>query len=536
MAYSVRDLAFLTMVSLAVPAGATSSELLHERVDACVEAKADGRRPTATAGDAEFLRRIYLDLAGRTPSTREAHNFLADQSPAKREALIDRLLAGADYPRRMAELFDAVLMERLGEHPAWTQYLQDAFAVNKPWDRIAREILRADPVDRVNRGASFFMAKRLEHYGENPVDYNGLAADVGRLFLGNDLRCAQCHDHISITDYKQRDFQGLLAFVRNAYVHDPKGPVVGEKPTTEKLAFASVFDKVKAETGPRVPGRDEVAVPSYQKGDEFLQPADRNAGAPAVPRFSPLSELSARLPSPENRAFARNTVNRLWLAMMGRGLVHPPDQHHSDNAPSHPELLDLMADEFVAHRFDVRWLLRELALSKTYQRSGVLPEGVEPPAPETFLIAHEKRLSAEQLLRSMLQATGDRDPIAGKGEDHGASMALRARFLKAFANPPREPEEEFSPTLGSALFVLNDGAVLGWLEPKPGNLVDRLAGLSDADAVAEELYMSVLSRPPTAEEREEVGVSLDEDPDKRPTALRHLVWSLLASTEFFTNH
>ena len=536
MAFSVRDLAFLTIVSLAAPAVATSSELLHERVDACVEAKAAGLRPGPTADDAEFLRRIYLDLAGRTPSAREARDFLADHSPAKREALIDRLLAGADYPRRMADLFDGVLMERLGDHPAWTQYLQDAFAVNKPWDRIAREILRADPVDKANRGASFFMAKRLEHYGENPVDYNGLAADVGRLFLGNDLRCAQCHDHIFITDYKQRDFQGLLAFVRNAYVHDPKGPVVGEKPTTDKLAFASVFEKLKAETGPRVPGRDEVAVPSFKKGDEFRKPADPKAGLPALPRFSPLSELSAQLPSPENRAFARNTVNRLWLAMMGRGLVHPPDQHHSDNLPSNPELLDLLADEFVAHRFDVRWLLRELALSKTYQRSGVMPEGVEPPAPESFLIALEKRLSAEQLLRSMLQATGDRDSTSGKAEERTDFTELRARFLKAFANPPREPEEEFSPTLRSALFVLNDGTVVGWLEPRPGNLVDRLAGLSGADAVAEELYMSVLSRPPTAEEREEVAASLDESPDKRPTTLRDLVWSLLASTEFFTNH
>ncbi|MEJ7639784.1 MAG: DUF1553 domain-containing protein [Singulisphaera sp.] len=122
--------------------------------------------------------------------------------------------------------------------------------------------------------------------------------------------------------------------------------------------------------------------------------------------------------------------------MMGRGLVHPPDQHHSDNSPSHPNLLDLLADELVAHRFDVRWLLRELALSKTYQRSGVLPEGVEPPAPETFLIALEKRLSAEQLLRSMLQATGDRDPTAGKAEERTDFTALRARFSKRSPTHP----------------------------------------------------------------------------------------------------
>jgi hypothetical protein len=404
-------------------AAVSGGEPLHERIDDLIAARSGGRAAAGPSEDAEFLRRVYLDLAGRIPSAREARAFLAERSPDRREKLVDRLLAGADYPRRMEELFDVMLMERLGEHPAWSRYLRESFAANKPWDRIAREILRADPEDGPNRGAGFFLAKRLDHFGENPVDYPALAADVGRLFLGVDLRCAQCHDHIFIGDYKQRDFQGLLAFVQNAVLQDLKGPVVGEKPTTQKQPFTSVFTRKSEATGPRLPWGEEVAIPEIKKGDEYFKPPDRKSARPGVLRFSPLAELAGRLPVAENRAFSRNIANRLWLAMMGRGLVHPPDQAHAENPPSHPELLDLLADDLVAHQFDLKWLLRELALSSTYGRSGLLPDDREAPPPSSFLVAAERRLSAEQLLRSMLQATGERDfdpESNGEGADRNA--------------------------------------------------------------------------------------------------------------------
>ncbi|MBX6312609.1 MAG: DUF1553 domain-containing protein [Isosphaeraceae bacterium] len=534
MSRPARALFVLAIAPLLCGTAATAAEPLHDRIDALIQARADGRSASPLADDAEFLRRVYLDLAGRIPSVEETRAFLADPSPEKRPALIDRLLSGPDYPRRMAELFHVILMERLGDHPAWTRYLRASFAANKPWDQMAREILRADPDDEAHRGAAFFLAKRLEHYGENPIDYPGLAADVGRMFLGIDLRCAQCHDHIFIDDYKQRDFQGLFAFIQNTFLQDPKGPTVGEKPTTQKLSYTSVFTRKASETGPRLPGGEEVPIPSIPKGDEYRKPPDRKAGFPGRLRFSPLAELAERLPVPENRAFVRNSVNRLWQALMGRGLVHPPDQHHADNPPSHPELLDLLADEFVAHRFDIQWLLRELALSRTYQRSSLLPEDGEPPPPESFLTAIEKRLSAEQLLRSMLEATGQHD--LASAEEGPEFEALRAKFLKAFANPPREPEDEFNPSLRSALFVLNDETVLGWLAPRPGNLIDRLAKQGDDRKVAEVLYLAVLTRPPTSEEQEEVASYLARNAERRAVALGHLAWALLTSTEFCINH
>lgn len=544
MTHLARGLLLLMAVVLVPVAASPADEPLHVRIDALIAAQGAGRPASPPADDAEFLRRVSLDLAGRIPSAQEVRAFLADPAPEKRAQLIERLLAGRDYPRRMQELFHVLLMERLGDHPEWTEFLRASFEANLPWDRLVREILAAAAHrDGANPAAAFFVSKRLENYGQNPVDYPALTRDVGRLFLGIDLRCAQCHDHLFIPDYTQQDFQGLSAFFQNTSLADAKAASVAEKPTTQKLEYASVFNKVKKQTGPRIPGAAEVEIPAFAKGEEYVVPPDPKKRSQGVPRFSPLSTLAERLPTPATPGFTRNIVNRLWCVMMGRGLVHPPDLHHSDNPPSHPELLDLLAVEFEAHHYDIKWLLRELALSQTYQRSSLLPEGRDDLPRESFLTANEKRLSAEQLLWSMLEATGPGlhnsttspdafcDWLFGK-----ITEGLRDKFVKVFANAPREPEEEFSPSLKTVLFVLNDEVVFELLTPQPGNLVDRLMKSTEADQVAEELYLSVLSRPPAPEERAEVAEYLARHADRRATALGHLAWALLASTEFCVNH
>src|SRR5262249_47781757 len=149
-------------------------------------------KPASARGDdAEFLRRIYLDLAGRIPSVQEARAFLQDNADDKRTKLVDRLLAGPDYPRRMAEQFHIMFMERLGDNPDWSKYLLSSFEKNKPFDEMTREILSASREESA-KGAAFFLSKRLENYGQNPVDYPALTRDIGRLFLGVNLQCAQC--------------------------------------------------------------------------------------------------------------------------------------------------------------------------------------------------------------------------------------------------------------------------------------------------------------------------------------------------------
>jgi len=214
---------------------------------------------------------------------------------------------------------------------------------------------------------------------------------------------------------------------------------------------------------------------------------------------------------------------------MGRGIVHPLDLHHSGNPPSHPELLDLLAQELVAHQYDLKWLIRELCQTQVYQRSSRLAGETEPP-PELFLTALEKPLSAEQLLNSCVQATGGLPGTMPPPDD------VRQKFLKAFANPPRDPEGEFAPSVKASLFVMNDGLLLSWLEPQPGRLTARLAELTDSAVLADELYVSVLSRPPTAAESARVQQFLDNAGDKRPQRIKWLTWSLLAATEFCVNH
>jgi hypothetical protein len=291
-----------------------------------------------------------------------------------------------------------------------------------------------------------------------------------------------------------------------------------------------VFEKVPMTTAPALPGMPMVEIPTVAKGMEFAVPPDKKSGEPGVPKFSTLAAVAEQLPRAENKDFTRNAANRLWFALMGRGLVHPLDLHHSHNPASHPELLDLLADEFASHKCDLKWLLRELALTKTYQRSSLLPAGnhgsepKEPPDPKSFAVSLERRLTAEQLLAATLTATGT---------DPKQADALRAKFLKAFANQPREAEDEVSPSLKAALFLLNDSAILDLVKPKAGNLVERAAKLGDA---ADELYLAVLTRKPTADERAAVLKVLAKHQEKRAEAVGRVAWALLASMEFGVNH
>lgn len=517
-------------MALAISAS-LAQEPLHVQIDKLIEAKAGGAM-SPPADDAQFLRRLYLDLAGRIPNAAETRAFLADGSPDKRTQVIDRLMASDEYPKRMQELFHVMLMERLGDHAEWTKFLRDSFAANKPWDQMTREMLCPDPDNEAIRGGAFFFSKRLENYGQNPVDYPGLVRDVGRLFLGVDVQCAQCHDHLFVDDYKQVDFQGLSAFLGTAFLRqDVKFPAVGENPLKQKLDFVSVFNPEKKSTGPRLPGGKEIEIPVFAAGEEFAKPPDKQKNIPGVLKFSPLKVLSQELPRTENEAFGRNIVNRVWWIMLGRGLVHPLDLHHKANPPSRPEIMSLLVSEFTAHKFDIKWLIRELALTQAYQRGSQLPEGATDVPPTSYRAAFEKPLSAEQLLQSMLLATG-----AGEGLPEAELTKVREKFLKAFANPPREPEVEHSPSVKAALFVLNDSVVLSWLKAKPGNLIERLVGMTEPEKLADELYISVLSRLPTADERTETAEYLGKRADRREIAVGHLVWALLASNEFAMNH
>lgn len=533
---------------LAVPVRASAQESLATRIDAQISAKAGGPLAARTT-DAEFVRRVYLDFAGRIPSTAEASKFVTDAAADKRAKLVATLSESPEYSWRMGQAFHVMLMERLGDDAGWESYLRASFAANKPWDQLAREILNPDAENEATRPAGHFLAKRLENYGQNAIDFPGLTRDVGRLFLGVDLQCAQCHNHPLIDDYKQYDFQGLFVVYSNITRRgDTKFPAVSEKALVKKIEFQSVFTSEKGATGPRMPFGMEFEFVAFKPGEEFSVPPDKKTNFPGKLKFSPLQVIAENLVKPDNRYFARNAVNRLWFVLMGRGLYHPLDLDHSQNLASHPELLDMLAQEFVSHQFDVKWFLRELAATETYQRSSLLPEGASDPDPAKFTVAIERPLAAEQMLRSLLEATGERarleppapgekppavtiEPPLPKYED------LAKKTTVAFSSAPRDPEIEFAPTLKGALYVMNSEPFLTLLKKRAGNLIDRCLALqAEPDKLADELYQSTLTRLPGEAEKAEVKEYLTKHEADREKAIMHLVWALLASTEFCTNH
>jgi hypothetical protein len=506
-------------LALVVPAPAAP---LHERIDRLI-ALGQGEQASQAAprsSDEEFLRRATLDLNGTIPSTDDIRKFTADTSAGKRAKAIDRLLANPNYARRMAQHFDVVLMERRKDtkvpRVAWEDYLKSVFAANRPYDEFVREMLAADGVDPKTRPAAKFLLDR-------DLEQHLATRDLSRIFLGRNLQCCQCHDHPHVESLKQAEYYGLYAYLSRSYLHPTAkapGAVIAEKADGE-VTFVSVFDKTMKQgmTNPKLPDAKTVAEPKPEKGKEYLSGTGKDVRL--VPAFSRRALLPDAVATVENKAFVRTAANRLWAMMMGRGIVHPLDADHSDNPPSHPELLNLLGKEFAAQKFDVKWLLREIALSEAYQRSSQVPKSFESVSENRYLVAILKPLSPEQLAQSLGDAT--------------SRPANIAAFRNAFAGQPGEPEDGKTTTLDQTLF-LKHGAVIrdGFTLAKPGNLADRLSKLKD-DAVADELFLAVLSRKPSESERTDILAMLKENKD-RPAICGELVWALLASGEFRFNH
>lgn len=356
-----------TLLAQASLAAALEPAGLHTAVDQYFAGR--GGPMAARCTDAEFLRRASLHLTGRPPSADETRAFLADSSPDKRARQIARLLDSPHYARHMSVVFDVMLMERRAyqnvTQDEWQKYLLESFRQNKPWNVLVREILSADGDEPALRAAARFALDR----GSEP---NLLTRDIGRIFFGRDMQCAQCHDHPLIDDYRQADYHGLLAFVAPGYAlvrkEGNKQVAIYAEKAGGDVPFESVFFKgTRHLTGPRLPDDVEVAEPFFYPGEEYqVAPAENVKPVPKFSRRAKLAELAA---SGGNRAFNENIANRLWAHLMGRGLVHPPDLHHSANPPSDPALLKLLGESIAAMNFDIRAFLRELALTEVYQRS-----------------------------------------------------------------------------------------------------------------------------------------------------------------------
>lgn len=521
---------------------ASAQAPLHQRIDQALAAKNPNFAAQAApaASDAEFLRRIHLDLTGTIPTTAELRAFLADNAADKRAKLIDKLLASPEHFRHMAHVFDVLFMERRPDkfikRDAWIGYLRMAFQENRPWDELVREILGADGFADEHRRppAKFYLDRAAEPHL--------LTKDISRLFLGMNLQCAQCHDHPRVKQYLQDDYYGIYAFLnRTTIFTDPKTKLVSlaEKADGD-VTYQSVFDpnKLTKTAAPKMVKAVALKDPDLPKGAEYVVAPAKDVRP--VPKYSRRAQLAGQLTDAANVPFRRNIANRLWAHMMGRGIVHPLDMDHPGNPPSHPELLDLLAEEIGTMKFDMRAFVRELALSAAYQRSSELPSGVADAAPDSYLAMNLKPLSAEQFAFSILQATGQTDAERLALGDKAAEMTLyqkmapsAATVVGMFAGPSGQAES-FQATLNQAFFIANGKVLRGWLAARNGSLMDRLMKLKDDGEVAEELYLSILTRPPSAEEKKEIAELLKVG--ERSAALREVAWALLASAEFRFNH
>ena len=526
-----------------------AAEPLHQAIDRLIAAGAGG--PVAgLSDDAEFFRRVHLDLAGNVPTPAAVRAFLKNSAKDKRTKLIHQLLAGDAFAAHWTDRLTVMLLERqnLGKvtDDEWRTFLTKQLKGKPRWDALAREMVGATGQGEARPAMKFL----------GTANHHAMTENVARLFLGMDLKCAKCHDHPSVDEWKQVHYWGLFAYLnqtKNATNSKDKLPYLVEGVATMKIEFQSVFKTEKESIGPQLPGGKEVAIPKFEKGQEFSKPAAD--GLPGVPKFRPRELLARDLTAKGNQFFSRNAVNRVWYLMIGRGLSHPLDEVHGQNPPSHPRLMELMMREFAAKGFDLKWLVREIALSATYQRSSRRPEGVKEVAAESYRTAHPKAMTPEQILRAVLRATGNTKWVTAlkapanaekfnrRGYFTGTNLELppsyeevKALWLLTYAEPAGTAEVDFLPGLNKALFLMNDRMIQDWLKPKQGNLVERLTKLKTPEAIAEELYLSMLARLPAGDEVATVAKYLKTNEKRRPAALGDLAWALLTSTEFRLNH
>ena len=484
--------------------------------------KARGITPAPVCDDRTFVRRVYLDLAGRIPTGKEADAFLKDTKSQNRARLVDRLLAGNDYPRNFREIWDVLLMgrhvgrrEQRRQDNGWYAFLEDAFRKNRPWNEVVHDIIVARPDSAEKRGAVWFVFERRNEYQQ-------IAEALAPVIYGTKVDCAQCHDHPLSREIKQAHYWGLVAaFNRGKNVeNDP--PAVAES----AIGGFVNFTNLKKESQPAVltlfTGRtiEEIRPAADTKQEDLPDRYVDPAAKVKVPKFSRRAELASAA-TQNNPLLARSFVNYTWAILLGRGIVHPVDEMNSKHPPSHPELLDWLARDFAAHQYDIRRLVRAIVLSRGYQLAAWT--GPKAPSPDAFAAAIEKPLTAEAMARSARIASGRSPDDAG----------LRQAFAESFPDIlPRVTRA----TIQQSMLLANSDKLTGLFKPEPGTAAQRLAEMPAVEERVREAFRLALSRQPDAAELAQGAKYLKNRADQPGEAAGQLLWALVAGPEFLTNH
>ena len=386
----------------------------------------------------------------------------------------------------------------------------------------------------------------LVQYDRHPED---AAMAVSQTFLGVQLQCARCHDH-PYEDWTQRDFYGMAAFfTRLQMVKAGKTKLddkelekiyIGELNTGEIKFTGSAKDAKPGQKGEPVKPKFLLATATLEEPDFSAEIKEEkrlpDGQPPPTPKFSRKDKLAEWVTSPENPYFARAVVNRIWAQYLGRGLVHPVDNLSASNPPSHPELLDELAKEFVAHKYDMKWLTREILSSQAYQLAAT--GEVADAKPQWFERARTRPLSAEELLESWRVAVNydevaQRKPNDNKGRFYGVTFD----YIRRYFGEPNNGVGDFQGGLHEQLY-LNNGELGRLLTSEKGGLIDQIATSNDPwEQRVERMYLSVLSRRPSAEERTKFIEYCDvKEKEKQQERLREALWVLMSCSEFRFNH
>ncbi len=477
-----------------------------------------GLTPSPLCADEEFLRRVHLDGIGTLPTPEEIRAFLADKGADKRQKAIDKVLDRPEFVDFWALKWGDLLRinrDFLNVRGMWSfhNWVRACLRDKKPVDEMVRDIITAEGSTFTEGPANYFMGSR------NPGDW---AETTSQLFLGVRITCAKCHHH-PFEKWSQDDYAGMSAF----FVR------LGTKSSSEFGIFGGeqvVYLKSSGEASH--PRKGGVVQPHPLDGPVMTDPIDRRV------------KLAEWMTAGKNPFFARNLVNRFWGYLMGRGLVEPLDDMRATNPASNPELLDALAEDFVAHTFDLRHLIRTIMNSRAYQLAPHSTPGNQADAENIhYTRFHVRRLTAEQIADALDFATGTRQKYAGLPLGTRAIQLPDSKvgsfLLDVFGRPARqitcECERTTQPNIGQALHLLNGDFLNKKIGDGAGRIETLFKAKKDLPAIVEELYLVTLSRPPQPDEVQRAQTWIQRAPTPRE-GTQDLLWALLNSREFLFNH
>jgi hypothetical protein len=514
------------------PAGELlDAQALAARIDRHINARLAERdvKPAPVADDAEFMRRVYLDLAGRIPRVAEARAFLDDKSPGKRARLVERLLASPQYVSHFGNTWTAIILPqnnnqfRLNIAATFRPWIEKQVRENTPYDQMVRELLTAGTANLgVTIRAPGVVPRQTvptpqAFYQANELKPENLAASTSRVFLGVRLECAQCHDH-PFTSWKRQQFWELAAFFAGVQRPTRVAPGRAPQPAANQNAHSI-----------KIPGTEKVVQARFLDG----------AAPNLPPQVNPRTALADWVTAEGNPYFARTGANRVWGHFFGIGLIDPiDDEPTEDNPASHAELLADLTRQFVAHQYDVKYLIRAITASQAYQRTSAV-SGPAQNEPRLFARMSLRGMTPEQLFDSLAQATGYREPrVSGPVPLRLNQQSPRGQFLAKFASQERKTETQTS--ILQALSLMNGKFIADATSLERST---TLAAVADAPFLSmarriETLYLAALSRRPRAEEMARMVTYIEGGGPRgsQDSALADVFWVLLNSSEFILNH